>query len=266
MKLLNGKKIAARLQTALGRKLSGKTLAAILVGNNPASVLYLTKKADMAKKLGAKFRLYKFKSSASSTTVIKKINALNLDTEVSGIIVQLPLPAQFNLLKVINSVVPHKDVDGLTDINIATSKILPATATGILELLQHYKINTQAKTIALIGFTRLLNVPLSIYFARRNNQVVVLQEDTCDMNELKTADIVITATGQPDLIVGRHIKKGAVVIDAGISRVGNKVKGDVDAHSVGKQAGYLTPVPGGVGPMTVVSLFANLLKLQKTRF
>ncbi len=263
MKLLDGKKLAAKLQQDLKRKKSPGSLEAILIGDNPASIMYLRKKAEMAKDLGVLFHLHKFSSQSPMKKITDEIKRLNTDKKVAGIIVQLPLPNRFSTEEIVNMVVVHKDVDGLTDENIVTSKILPATAAGILKLLKHYRINMQRKKIVLVGFTRLLNIPLSIYFARQGNEVVVIQEGTKNMSELKTADIIITAVGKPKLIVGKHIKKGAVVIDAGISRVDKKVVGDVDFGSVSKKAAYFTPVPGGVGPMTVVSLFANLFESKK---
>ncbi len=263
MILLDGKKLAAKLQQELGRKKASGSLEAILVGDNPASIMYLKKKSEMAKSLSVSFHLHKFPSRAKEAGVIEKIEKLNADKKVAGIIVQLPLPKKFDTEKIVNVVVPNKDVDGLTDENIATSNILPATAAGILKLLGHYRINTKRKKIVLVGFTRLLNIPLSVYFTRQGSEAVVIQEGTKNINELKDADIIITAVGKPKLITGRHIKKGAVVVDAGISRIGKKVMGDVDTPSVSRRAGYLTPVPGGVGPMTVVSLFANLFEVKK---
>jgi len=265
-KLLDGKRVAAKLKKNLIRKFGCGVngLAAILVGRNPASILYLKKKAAMAKELGVEFSVHQFGADASETAIIRRIQSLNNDRKVGGIIVQLPLPKKFNSVRIVNSIAPAKDVDGMTDSNIANGVVLPATAAGILELLAEYEIATKHKKIVLLGFSRLLNVPLSIYFGRRGNSVVVLQKDTQDMNQLKQADIVISATGTPRLIKGNLIKEGAVVIDAGIARVRGKIVGDADIKSVSRKAGYLSPVPGGVGPMTVISLFANLLSLKKS--
>ncbi|MFH0905375.1 MAG: bifunctional 5,10-methylenetetrahydrofolate dehydrogenase/5,10-methenyltetrahydrofolate cyclohydrolase [bacterium] len=265
MKILDGKKLASQIQQRLKqtRKLR-VSLDAILVGNNPASLLYLKKKSEMAAQLGIEFHQHRLPATASEARVVSKIVSLNRGLRVGGVIVQLPLPAKFNVGRVINAIDPKKDVDGMTDANIAIGQILPATGVGILQLLDAYKIKYRHRQIALLGFTRLLNVPLSVYFARLGNQVMVLQKGTRDMNELKQADIIISATGQPGLIKGRYIKPGAVVIDAGISQVKGKVAGDVDAKSVARKAAWLSPVPGGVGPMTVVSLFLNLLDAQKT--
>jgi len=252
----------------MARRSAGKfknvgKLVAVLVGDNPASVLYLKKKKELAEKLGVKFELVKLPASSSTKVVIAKIHQLNDDKRIAGIIVQLPLPKGLDTDVIVNAVVPEKDVDGLTDENILSGKVLPATAAGILALLKEYKIDWRDKRIGLVGFTRLLNLPLSLHFVRAGNPVVVLQKGAKNWAELKQADIVITAVGRAGLIKGSQIKTGAVVVDAGVSQVKGKLKGDCDFVTVAKKADYITPVPGGVGPMTVISLLGNLLNLAK---
>lgn len=252
----------------LTRELTGKfrgvgTLAAVLVGKNPASILYLKKKRELAEKLGVKFVLHKLPAKVAAEQVMSLIEKLNYDKKIAGIIVQLPLSKHLDTGRIVNAVDPKKDVDGLTDANIISGEILPATATGILRLLTEYKISLANKKIALVGWTRLLNLPLSLYFARKGNQVVVVQEGTKNFNELKKADIIITVVGKANLIKGKDIKAGAVVVDAGVDKVRGGITGDCNFKSVSQKAGYLTPVPGGVGPMTVVSLLINLKMLSK---
>ncbi len=264
MILMDGKRLADKLTSQMtgGFKNTG-VLAAILVGENPASVLYLKKKKELADKLGVKFVLHKLPSKASSKQVIDLICKLNNDKKVAGIVVQLPLPRTLDVGEIVNVVSSQKDVDGLTDANILSGEVLPATAVGILRLLAEYKVSLDDKKIALVGWTRLLNLPLSLYFARLGNSVVVLQEGTKNFSELKTADIIITAVGKANLIKGKDVKQGVVVVDAGISKLKGKLVGDCEVSSVSKKASFLTPVPGGVGPMTVVSLFLNLKTLSK---
>lgn len=262
--LMNGKKLAEKITRRLAGQFKGVgKLAAVQIGENPASELYLKKKGGLAEKLGVKFELHKLPAKASLKQIVGLVDKLNHDKKAAGIIIQLPLPKHLDTDAVVNLVEPKKDVDGLTDANILSGEVLPATATGILKLLEEYKISIKDKGIVLVGFTRLLNLPLSLYFAKQGNPVVVLQKGSKNFAELKRADIVISATGQPGLISGKDIRGGAVVIDAGISTVGGKVKGDAEPISVSKKAGFLTPVPGGVGPMTVVSLLVNLKKLSK---
>jgi len=262
--MMDGKKLADKLARGLRGKFKNVgQLAAVLIGNNLASVMYLKKKKEMAEELGAKFELHRLPAKSSAKIVANVICKLNDNKSVAGIIVQLPLPKHLDPSLIVNMISPDKDVDGLTDANIISGRILPATAAGILKLLAEYKITLRNKKIVLVGFTRLLNLPLSLYFTQRGNPVTVLQEGTKNFDELKKADVVITAAGKPNLIKGKDIKAGAVVVDAGISQVGGKVRGDCEFSSVSKRAGYLTPVPGGVGPMTVVSLLMNLLELAK---
>lgn len=264
MILLEGKKLADKLTRNLTGKFKGVgILAAVLVGENPASILYLKRKRELAEKLGVRFILHKLPAKATTKSVVSLIEKLNCDKKVAGIIVQLPVPKYLDTEKIVNAVAPKKDIDGLTDTNIISGDVLPATATGILRMFAEYKISFANKKIVLVGWTRLLNLPLSLYFARKGSQVVIVQEGTKNFGELKQADIIITAVGKANLIKGRDIKAGAVVVDAGISKSGGKLVGDCDFASVGRKAGFLTPVPGGVGPMTVVSLLMNLKMLSK---
>jgi len=266
MKLIDGKRVASVWAKGLQRKFkqAGK-LVAILVGDNPASLVYLEKKALMAKELGVQFELCQFKANVNQSVVEKKIASFNVDKKVAGMIVQLPLPTKWNTAEVINTIIPSKDVDGLTDANISSGEILPATAVGILKLLEEYQVKLRGRNIVLVGFTRLLNIPLSIYLASLKNNVTVLQEGTRNKSVLCEADVIITATGKSKLITGKDVKNGAVIVDAGVSRVNKKLVGDVDFASVSKKARLITPVPGGVGPMTVVALFANLYRVAESR-
>ena len=259
MILLEGKKLADKLTRELTGKFIGVgVLAGVLVGENPASILYLKKKKELAETLGVKFVLHKLPSKATLKQVVGLIEKLNCDKKVVGIIIQLPLPKHLDTDTIVNAVEPKKDVDGLTDANILSGEVLPATATGILKLLAEYKISLVNKKIVLVGWTRLLNLPLSLYFARKGNQVVVIQEGTKNFGEIKTADIIITAVGKANLIKGKDIKAGVIVVDAGITNIRGRLAGDCEFGSVSKKASFLTPVPGGVGPMTVVSLLINL--------
>lgn len=266
MKVLNGTKLAKEWEARLlaGRPKHVADLVGVLIGNDPASVLYLELKGKMAKRLGIGFRLHHLPANSSIAAVRKLITNLNEDKGVGGIIVQLPLPAKFSVDEVVNLVSAEKDVDGLADGTIEKGEILPATAAGIVEMLWHYKIPVKGKKVVLIGFSRLLNVPLAIYMARNGAEVVVLQENTKDHSLLKTADIIVSAAGVKSLIRGRDVKEGVVVIDAGIVRVGKKVFGDAEYKSVAGKASAITPVPGGVGPMTLVGLLSNLIRMSES--
>ena len=241
-----------------------KKLVGVLVGRDPASVLYLKLKGKIAKRLGIEFELMKFPASVTRTQLRRAIDKLNADPVVGGIIVQLPLPKGLSNDEVVNWVAVEKDVDGLSDGAILEGKVLPATAWGVVELMRSYKVSVKNKKIVLLGFSRLLNVPLSIYLASQGAEVIVLQSDTKQRRELKTADIVISAVGKAKLIRAGDVKKGVVIIDAGIVKQGKKIVGDVNFVEVSKKASAITPVPGGVGPMTLVALMANLINLGKS--
>jgi len=265
MKILDGTKLARKWEAKLMREKRGqvKDLVGVLVGNDPASVLYLNLKEKMAKRLGIGFRLVKLPATISMKKLEGEIEELNLDPEVGGIIVQLPLPGKLDANQVVNWVAPEKDVDGLSDEVIAKGDVLPATAAGIVEMMREYRIGVEGKRVVLVGFSRLLNVPLSLHLARAGGEVIVLQASTKDYSLLATADVIVTAVGKKNLITKMHLKKGVVVIDAGIVKVGKKVFGDVKFDEAKEIASAITPVPGGVGPMTLVALLANLIKLSK---
>ena len=265
MKLLDGAKLAKIWEAELLATKPARVadLVGVLVGNDPASVLYLQLKEKMAKRLGIGFRLVSLPATTSKDKVRTLIEQLNTDPGVGGIIVQLPLPKKFKSAEVVNWVALEKDVDGLSDAAIKEQKVLPATAAGIVKLIEHYKIALRGKNIVLVGFSRLLNVPLSIFLANHAANVVVLQESTKDYSFLKRADIIISAVGRYKLIKAGQVTEGVVVIDAGIVKQGKKVTGDADFSNVSKKASMITPVPGGVGPMTLVGLLSNLILLQK---
>jgi len=241
-------------------------LAVVLVGNDSASQIYVRNKQLLCDKLGIKFHLKEFESGVSNDTLLREIKKLNKDIKIHGIILQLPLPKKLNAFRLILAVNPAKDVDGLHPVNLgllATGHpmFLPATPKGIIDLLDDYQIKLIGKHVVVVGFGQVVGMPLSLLLAHRQATVTITHDATNNLKDFtKTADILITAAGYPGLIKGSMIKKGAVVIDAGISKVGNKFVGDVDFASVSSKASYVTPVPGGVGPMTVSALIDNVIK------
>jgi len=265
MQVLDGRSLASQMQVKLKKQLTKSgSFEAFLVGSDPASILYLRKKAEMAEEVGVAFHLHTYTTKNNTAQVVAKIQELNADKSVSGIMVQLPVPRGFDSDEIVNAILPSKDADGLTDSSIAGGEVLPATAEGVIQILKHYKIAWKDKRVVLIGFTRLLNVPLSVYLAKTGARVAVLQKNTKTFAELKSADIIITAAGEANLFSAKDIKTGAVIIDAGTNQLRGKLVGDADYNSVIKKAFAVTPVPGGVGPMTVVSLFWNLAKLVES--
>lgn len=272
MILLDGKQLAAEQKEKLRKRIAvlkkrGVTpgLAVVMVGQHPASAIYIRNKQKLCADLGLNFYLTEFKASATAERIKKKIGELNKDKKVHGIIIQLPLPAKLNPLDLISAVDPKKDVDGLHPMNIGLlpsggELFVPATPKGVIALLQKYKIPVGGRKIVVVGCGYVAGLPLSLLLARAKATVTIAQDETKDLIELlKRADIVISAVGRPGLIKGTMIKAGATVIDIGITKKGDQWVGDVDFSSVSRKARYLTPVPGGVGPLTVSALIDNLV-------
>ena len=254
-------------------------LAAILVGNNGASKAYVNSKVKDCAEVGFKSTLVTFPSTTSEAELLEKIAELNTDPEIDGFIVQLPLPKQMDQEKVIMAINSHKDVDGFHPENfgrmaLEMSTFLPATPFGILTLLERYNIETKGKHCVIIGRSRIVGKPMSILMGRKdfpgNSTVTLTHSYTPHVEEFtRNADIVITALGDPNFLKGDMIKEGAVVVDVGITRVeddsekGYHLTGDVDFESCEKKASWITPVPGGVGPMTRAMLMKNTLLAYK---
>lgn len=255
-------------------------LVAILVGQNGASLSYVNNKIKDCHEVGFKSSMVKFPSTVSESELLEKINELNLSKEVDGFIVQLPLPAQIDQEKIIMAIDPRKDVDGFHPENFGKMALemdtfLPATPFGILTLLERYQIDTKGKHCVIIGRSRIVGRPMSILMGRKdfpgNSTVTLTHSYTPHIEEFtKNADIVITALGDPNFLKGDMIKKGAIVIDVGITRIdddsakGYSLVGDVDFDSCKDIAGAITPVPGGVGPMTRAMLLKNTILAYKT--
>lgn len=254
-------------------------LVAILVGNNGASQAYVNSKVKDCAEVGFQSTLIKFPSTASESELIEKIQELNNNPEVDGFIVQLPLPQQMDQEKVIMAINSHKDVDGFHPENfgrmaLEMSTFLPATPFGILTLLERYNIETKGKHCVIIGRSRIVGRPMSILMGRKdfpgNSTVTLTHSYTPNIEEYtKKADIVITALGDPNFLKGGMIKNGAVIVDVGITRVednsekGYYLAGDVDFESCQEKASWITPVPGGVGPMTRAMLLKNTILAYK---
>ncbi|WHF50617.1 bifunctional 5,10-methylenetetrahydrofolate dehydrogenase/5,10-methenyltetrahydrofolate cyclohydrolase [Chryseobacterium gotjawalense] len=255
-------------------------LVAILVGKNGASMTYVNNKIKDCKEVGFKSSLIDFPSTVSEAELLEKIDELNKSKEVDGFIVQLPLPKQIDQEKIIMAIDPRKDVDGFHPENFGKMALemdtfLPATPFGILTLLERYHIDTKGKHCVVIGRSRIVGKPMSILMGRKdfpgNSTVTLTHSYTPHIEEFtKKADIIITALGDPNFLKADMIKEGAIIIDVGITRVedqsekGYKLVGDVDFESCKEKASWITPVPGGVGPMTRAMLMKNTILAYKT--
>lgn len=287
-KILDGLKVSKEIKKEIGVEVQkivvGKHrpphLVAILVGKNGASMTYVKNKIKDCEEVGFKSTLVDFPSTVSEAELLEKIDELNKSKDVDGFIVQLPLPKQIDQEKIIMAIDPRKDVDGFHPENFGKMALemdtfLPATPFGILTLLERYQIDTKGKHCVIIGRSRIVGKPMSILMGRKdfpgNSTVTLTHSYTPHIEEFtKKADIVITALGDPNFLKGDMIKQGAIIIDVGITRVdddsekGYKLVGDVDFASCEKIAEAITPVPGGVGPMTRAMLMKNTLLAYKT--
>jgi len=265
--LIDGKKISAeigsRLAKEIRRRKAKPRLAVVLVGNNPASRIYVRKKGEAASRVGIGFTLYEL-LNPSQKEVLILIGRLNADREVNGIIVQLPLSKKLDEELIISHISPDKDVDGLNPF----SDFTPATAGAVLEVLQRQKIKIAGARSVVVGRGKVAGMPVALALLANDATVTIAHSKTKNLAELtKQADILVSSVGRPMMIKPAMVKKGAAVIDVGISRMGGKLRGDVDP-AVERRARFLTPVPGGIGPLTVVKLLENVIRasqLQSTR-
>ncbi len=290
MKIIDGKQLAADILIEIKAEVDqlltqGKRppgLAVIMVGNNAASASYVGNKIRSCKKVGFNSQHIHLDDDVTESKVLELIDELNEEEEVDGFIVQLPLPDHINVDKVISAIDPEKDVDGFHPVNMGNIALgregfISATPNGILEMLKRYHIETSGKHVVVVGRSNIVGRPMSILLSRRgdpgNATVTLAHSRTKNLKELTLqADIIIAAIGWANMITGDMVKDGAVVIDVGINRVedaskkrGYRLVGDVDFDSVSPKASFITPVPGGVGPMTVTSLLLNTLKSYKLK-
>jgi methylenetetrahydrofolate dehydrogenase (NADP+)/methenyltetrahydrofolate cyclohydrolase len=290
MKLLDGKATAEAIRKELAeavklRKKEGKKiphLAAILVGNDGGSMTYVGAKVKACNQIGFESTLIQYDESVPEEVLMNKIKTLNEDKSIDGFIVQLPLPKHIDELKVTLAIDPAKDVDGFHPVNLGKMVLnlpgfLPATPAGILELLRRNDIETEGKNCVVVGRSNIVGTPLSILLGRNSNPgnctVTLAHSKTKNLKEIcKKADILVAALGKPEFITADMVKEGAVVIDVGTTRVsdqtkvrGWKLRGDVKFDDVSEKCSFITPVPGGVGPMTIASLMINTLKALELR-
>lgn len=265
--------IAQEVKEYLSKGLRPPTLAVILVGEDPASQVYVSNKEKACQKVGIRSLSYRLPYNTTTQELLELIAQLNADEEIDGILVQLPLPSHINQQEIILAISPKKDVYGFHPENMGRlvarmeDGFIPCTPLGIDLLLNHYGIELKGKDVVIVGAGFIVGRPLSLLMLWRDATVSVCHIYTKDIKEYtKRADILISATGVPGLIKAHMVKEGAVVVDVGISRVGDKIVGDVDFEEVKEKAYAITPVPGGVGPMTVTGLLLNTLKAYKKRF
>jgi methylenetetrahydrofolate dehydrogenase (NADP+)/methenyltetrahydrofolate cyclohydrolase len=278
--VVDGDKIAERIKDGIVKEVLGfnqgkfqnaeirPNLAILLIGDNPESELYVGKKTEEAKKVGIDTHLYKFDEEDSEEDILKAIEILNQDSEIDGILVQLPLPKKFNTDKIIKAINYRKDVDCFHPDNQgkAQNKIISPVYGAVMEILKEVDFDVKDKKVLIISNSEIFGKNLEKILNNRKAEVkTVLSNNPGLKKEISKADLLITATGKPHFIKKEMLKDGAGVIDIGISRKGKKLKGDVDPYHLGEKACFYTPVPGGIGPMTVAFLLKNTLELFKIK-
>ena len=275
MTILDGKKVKKELLSKLKEELLRKKLTlgltVIQIGNDEASNVYIKNKKKMAEDLNFNFNHIHLDEDVKETEVLRIINELNNNDEVDGILVQMPIPKNLNQKRIQNSISYEKDVDGLTDINMGKLShnidcLVPCTPSGIMDLLEYYNIEVEGKNVTIIGRSDLVGKPLACLMTNNNATVTLCHSKTNNLCEYtKLADILVVAVGKPKLITKDMVKDNAIVIDVGINRTENGLVGDVDFDNVKDSSSYITPVPGGVGQMTIASLAKNTYKAHILR-
>ncbi|RMF05675.1 bifunctional methylenetetrahydrofolate dehydrogenase/methenyltetrahydrofolate cyclohydrolase FolD [Candidatus Woesearchaeota archaeon] len=276
-KIIDGKKVAEEIKENLKVEVSEfrekngfpPGLAVVQVGNNPASTAYVSFKQKACEQTGIYSVKHHLDESVSEEELLSLIGKLNSDSKIHGILVQLPLPEHIDEQKVISAIAPEKDVDGFHPVNVGRfvvgmEALLPCTPRGIIRLLESYGVETEGKHAVVVGRSNIVGKPAALMLLKKNATVSIAHRRTKNLAELtKSADILVVAVGRPGLVTGDMIKEGAVVIDVGINKVDGKLVGDVDFESASEKASLITPVPGGVGPMTIAMLLENTLQAAR---
>lgn len=278
MKIIDGKLISAKLKEELKEEVEKLKevgiipgLAVIIVGNDPASKTYVNSKEKNAEKLGLYSVKHQLDEKVSEEQLLKLIDDLNNDSKIHGILVQLPLPNHIDSKKVLNKISIEKDVDGFHPENVGKMIVgdkafLPCTPNGVIKILEYENVEITGKHAVIIGRSNIVGKPMAALLLERNATVTVCHSKTKNLSEIvNLADIVVAAVGRPNFVKADMVKEGAVVIDVGINRVDGKLIGDVDFDSVKEKASLITPVPGGVGPMTIAMLMYNTIESAKRR-
>ena len=276
-KIIDGKAVSKKIREEIREEVEKLKsagvhpgLAVVLAGDNPASRVYVKNKGEACRSAGIHSEEHKLPADVKESELIDIINRLNKDPRINGILVQLPLPLHINKDLVLKSISPDKDVDGFHEINmgrlfIGQEGLIPCTPSGIIKLLEYYNIPVEGKFAVVVGRSNIVGKPVAMMLLHRNATVAICHTRTKNLKEVcLMGDILIAAAGRQGMITGDMVKEGAVVIDVGINRMDNgKLTGDVDFESASKKAGWITPVPGGVGPMTIAMLLYNTLKAAK---
>lgn len=279
MSVIDGKKVAQEIRSAIGEEVaqlkanSGNVpgLATVLVGEDPASAVYVRSKNKICKELGFISLEHTLPENTEEKDLLALVDELNRNEAISGILVQLPLPKHIDSIKILEAIDPAKDVDGFHPESVGrlmmgTAVLAPCTPSGIIEMLDRYEVEIEGRHAVVLGRSNIVGKPVAMLLLHRNATVTICHSRTKDLSAVtRTADILIAAVGRPNMVTADMVKEGAVVIDVGINRVEGKLVGDVAFAEVEPKASLITPVPGGVGPMTIAMLMHNTLKAFKAQ-
>lgn len=278
MKILDGKKLSEKIKEEVKKEVEKLKkegiipgLAVILVGNDPASQTYVRMKKNACEKVGMYSVVHEFPESISEKELLSTIEMINNNPNIHGLLVQLPLPKHIDTTKILEAVTPEKDVDGFHPYNMGRlveglDSFAPCTPLGVMELFKEYNIDVKGKDVCVVGASNIVGKPMWALLVNAWATVDICHIETKDLSaHTKRADIVIVGVGKVNLITADMIKEGAIVVDIGINKVDGKIVGDVDFENVSKKASYITPVPGGVGPMTIAMLLKNTIKAAKLK-
>ena len=277
-KLLEGKPIAEKIKEEIGAQVqsfkSKPVLASIMVGDNAGAASYVKSQSKVAENLGIEYRLQNLPQDTTEAALVDFIRQLNADRSVNGIIIQMPLPASIDYKKISQFISPEKDIEGMHPANIGKilfgkAKLIPCTVAAVIELINSSGIDLYGKEVVVVGHSEIVGKPLALLLLDKFATVTVAHIGTSKAGKLeehvRSAEVLIVVVGKAGLIKGDWVKEGAIVIDVGINRVGEKIVGDVEFEAAEKRAGFITPVPGGVGPLTVTMLMRNLVEAAKAQ-
>ena len=273
-RILDGKALAAQIRSHVKEEVGRLAqrgirpgLAVVLAGDNPASAVYVRNKARACEEAGVRSQVFELPSSVAQSELLERVSALNADPAVHGILVQLPLPRHVDAGKVLQAVAPAKDVDGFHAAHMAAllagrAEVLPCTPAGVMRLLQHYRVPLAGRHAVVLGRSDIVGKPLALLFLQSDATVTICHSKSVNMGSItREADILVAAVGRPKLVGAAMVKPGACVVDVGVNRLADgSLAGDVDFDAVKNVAGWITPVPGGVGPMTIAMLLENCLR------
>jgi len=273
MEILDGKKLSQRIISKLKEEVAGMAkplrLAVVVVGNDPVVQKFITRKRKAAEEIGIDFRVYPFEETVSANELRARVAEIVHEEKNTGVVIQLPLPSHIGKQHILNAVTPEKDVDVLSaravgNVMVGKNPVISPVAGAVKALLEEYRIEYKGKRIVILGAGALVGKPIALWLLSESAGFSVVNLETPNAPELlKEADIIISGIGKPGFITGEMVKEGVVMVDAGTSESNGKLTGDVDFKTVSKKASFITPVPGGVGPMTVAMLLHNVVELGK---